>query len=468
MTFRSRFASTYADASRTPFWLDRPRPFAEQPPLSGPATADLVVVGGGFTGLWTALEAKQANPGLDVVLLEQNEIASAASGRNGGFCTATLTHGLANGVDRWPQDMPELERLGVENLAGIEGTVRRYDIDCDWRHSGELIVATQPWQIEGLRHTARVAPTFGRNIRFLERDEVAEEVRSPTYLAGFWDLEGAAMVDPAQLAWGLANACAQLGVRMHEHTTATGLEKDGGGVRVRTANAEVRAARAALGTNVFPNLVRRLRPFVVPVYDYVLATEPISAERWAEIGWGSRAGIADAGNRFHYYSRTEDDRIVWGGFDAIYHYGNGLGPEHDQRPETFELLAEHFFETFPQLLGTRFTHAWGGAIDTCTRFSPFFGTAMGGRVSYALGYTGMGVGPSRFGARVMLDLLAGARTERTALTMANHKPIPFPPEPLKWAGIELTKRGLAHADEHGGKRGLWLRTLDRLGVGFDS
>ncbi|MEA2521983.1 MAG: hypothetical protein QOI81_1629, partial [Actinomycetota bacterium] len=442
MTSRSRFAATYADAIRMPFWLDRTRPFAEQPALEGDVRADLIVVGGGFTGLWTALQAKEASPERDVVLLEQGEIASAATGRNGGFCTASLTHGLHNGAERWPEQMHELERQGMANLAEIEQAVHRYGIDCDWRHSGELILATQRWQLEGLRQTVEHAAGFGRTLRFLDHEQVAEEVRSPTYVGGFWDVEGAAMVDPARLAWGLAAACLQLGVRIHEHTAATGVAKDGIGVRVRTERGSVRAGHAALGTNVFPNLVRRVRPFVVPVYDYVLATEPIPAERWAEIGWESRAGLADSGNRFHYYSRTDDDRIVWGGFDAIYHYGNGLRPEHEQRATTFELLAEHFFETFPQLLGTRFSHTWGGAIDTCTRFSPFFGTALGGRVAYALGYTGMGVGASRFGARVMLDKLASADTERTRLQLTRRKPVPFPPEPLRWAGITLTKRAL--------------------------
>ncbi|MEP7059084.1 MAG: FAD-dependent oxidoreductase [Actinomycetota bacterium] len=468
MIARSRFAATYADAAHIPLWLDRPRPFDDQPALKGDVTADLVVVGGGFTGLWTALLAKEADPGRDVLLLEQREVANAATGRNGGFCAATLTHGLGNGAARWPDQMPELERQGAENLAGIEDTVHRYGIDCDWRHTGELILATQPWQLEGLRQTVEHAATLGRAVQFLDRDEVAQEVRSPTYLGGFRDVEGAAMVDPARLAWGLTTTCLQLGVRIHEHTAAIGLEKTGAGVLVRTRRGNVRAAHVALGTNVFPSLVRRVRPYVVPVYDYVLATEPIAAERWAEIGWETRTGLADAGNRFHYYSRTDDGRIVWGGFDAIYHYGNGLRPEHEQRATTFELLAEHFFETFPQLVGTRFSHTWGGAIDTCTRFSPFFGTALGGRVAYALGYTGMGVGASRFGASVMLDKLAGARTERTRLELTQRKPVPFPPEPIRWAGITLTKRALAHADEHGGARNLWLRTLDRFGVGFDS
>jgi glycine/D-amino acid oxidase-like deaminating enzyme len=206
----------------------------------------------------------------------------------------------------------------------------------------------------------------------------------------------------------------------------------------------------------------------VPVYDYVLATEPLDDARLGAIGWKSRVGIGDSANQFHYYRLTADQRIVWGGYDAVYHFGNGLRPALDSRPETFALLAQHLLETFPQLDGVRFTHAWGGAIDTCTRFCPFWLTAYGGRVGYVGGYTGLGVGASRFGARVLLDLLAGRRNELTSLDLVRSRPLPFPPEPLRWAGIELTRRSLDRADRDGGRRNLWLRTLDRVGLGFDS
>ena len=145
-----------------------------------------------------------------------------------------------------------------------------------------------------------------------------------------------------------------------------------------------------------------------------------------------------------------------------------MSPSFDQRPETFAMLVEHLVETFPQLEGVAMSHAWGGAIDTCARFSPFMGTARGGRVAYAAGYTGLGVGASRFGAAVMLDLLDGAVTERTENAMVRSMPLPFPPEPLRYAGIELTRWSLDRADHREGRRNLWLRALDRLGLGFDS
>jgi glycine/D-amino acid oxidase-like deaminating enzyme len=214
--------------------------------------------------------------------------------------------------------------------------------------------------------------------------------------------------------------------------------------------------------------VRAIRRYVVPVYDYVLVTEPLSPDRRSALGWRGRQGLTDLANQFHYYRLTSDDRVLWGGYDAVYNFRNGMGPHLDERPATFELLAAHFFETFPQLEGVRFTHRWGGAIDTCSRFSVMFGTALGGRAVYAVGYTGLGVAASRFGARVTLDLADGRDTERTRLKMVSSKPVPFPPEPLRWAGITLTRRALAKADRREGRRGPWLRTLDRLGMGFDS
>jgi len=197
-------------------------------------------------------------------------------------------------------------------------------------------------------------------------------------------------------------------------------------------------------------------------------TEPLSAAQKSAVGWAHRQGVGDASNMFHYYRLTRDDRILWGGYDAVYHYGSRIDRSLEQHGATHRRLAEHFFATFPQLEGLRVSHRWAGVIDTCTRFTAFFGTAYAGRVAYALGYTGLGVAATRFGADVALDLLAGERTERTRLAMVRDKPVPFPPEPLRFTGVQLTRWSLAHADAHGGRRNLWLRALDRAGLGFDS
>jgi glycine/D-amino acid oxidase-like deaminating enzyme len=452
-------AAALADAEPAVLWLDDPARPAPRPPLTTDTTADLVIVGGGFSGLWTALLAAQRHPGWEIVLVEGQRIGWAASGRNGGFCSASLTHGASNGARHFPGELDVLEELGQANLDAIEDDVAQHGIACDFSRAGALLVATEPYQVAGLRDEPG---------EFLDAAAVRAEVNSPTYLAGVWDRRGTALLNPAALAWGLARAAEDAGVRVYEHTPARSLRRAGGALLVTTPHGTVTARQAALGTNAFRSLLRRVRLHTVPVYDYVLATEPLSAAQLDSLGWRHGQGISDLANQFHYYRLTTDRRIVWGGYDAVYHFGREIRPAYDHRPATARTLAEHFFQTFPQLEGLRFTHQWGGAIDTSTRFCAFFGTAYRGDVAYALGYTGLGVGATRFGAAAMLDLLSGEPTPLTGLKLVTSTPPPFPPEPLAYAGIQLTRRALARADQHDGHRDLWLRALDRLGLGYDS
>ena len=460
-----------ADASHLPFWLDDPRRPDALEPFAESGDTDLLVVGGGFSGLWTALLAKEADPSRDVLLIEGSRIGWAASGRNGGFCSASITHGFENGVSRWPEELDVLTRLGQENLDAIAASIERYGIDCSFERTGDIALATETYQLAGLVGAPDVAARYGEKLELLDREQVLELVRSPRYLGGILDRDGVALVNPARLAWGLRAACLSLGVRIHEHTRAVDFgDSSGAKIEIRTESdagaGVVRAARVALATNAFPPLLRRLRHYVVPVYDYVLVTEPLSDEQWASIGWDGRQGLSNVGNQFHYYRRTDDGRILFGGYDAIYQ--RRVDARHDQREESFALLAEHLVEVFPALEGIRFSHRWGGAIDTCSRFSAFFGTARDGRVAYAAGFTGLGVGATRFGAQVMLDLLDGRDTERTRTRMVSTMPLPFPPEPVRGAAIGLTTWSLGQADRRDGRRNLWLRALDRLGLGFDS
>lgn len=457
-----------ADLQTTPFWLDDARRPEPSRPLQGDATADLVIVGGGFTGLWAALHAIERNPRRDVLLIEGDRIANEATGRNGGFVSASITHGLANGHGRWPDEMPELLRLGNANLDAIEAFIMREGIDCDFVRDGDLTVATQDYQVKMLQDHVELATKYGESATWLDREEMQARVRSSAYLGGVWSQGSTAVVNPARLAWGLADVARRKGVRIAEGTRLVDMQRDGSGMRVRTKTATIHARRVLLATGAGPSPVRTLKHYIAPVYDYVLVTEPLTPQQHADIGWNDFSGVDDAGNQFHYYRRTSDGRILWGGFDAVYHRGNGFGPQHDVDRESFGRLAQHFFATFPQLSGVNFTHGWGGAIDTCSRFAAFWGLAHSGRVSYVAGYTGLGVGTSRFGAEVALDLLDGIDSPATRLSMVRTKPLPFPPEPARSIGIDLMRRALAQADEREGHRNLWLRTMDRLGLGFDS
>jgi glycine/D-amino acid oxidase-like deaminating enzyme len=454
------------DAIQRPYWLDAPDRPAARPALDRPISADLLVIGAGFSGLWTAYEASLRHPDLDIVVVDGGRVGHAASGRNGGFIAASLTHGIANGISRWPQEMPELVRQGMANLDAIEATVSREGIECDFIRSGEVAVAVEPYQVDLLADDAAQAQELGLDEVFLGTDEVRSLLDSPTYLAGVYDRRGVAMVDPARLAWGLAAACERRGIRIFEGTPVRTLGRIGAGVLAGTDHGRVRAGRVALATSAYPPLLSRLGHYIVAVYDSVLMTEPLTPAQRAAIGWDGRQGFADAGNQFHYYRITSDGRILWGGYDASY-YGD-MGPHREDNTDAFGRLAEHFFQTFPQLVDVRFSHRWAGAIDTCSRFSAFWGTALGGRVAYSVGFTGLGVGASRFGAEVMLDLLWSQDTERTRLSMVRSKPIPFPPRPLRDAAIGVTRWSINRADENAGRRNAWLRTLDAIGLGFDS
>ena len=456
------------DGPAPSFWLDDAEAAVARP-VDVPDHADVVVVGAGFTGLWTALELTDREPGMQVVVLEAATVGHGASGRNGGFVEPSLTHGIANGLAHFPDEYEELHRLGAQNHAGLVAFVREHDIDCHLEQTGTIGVATEPWHLEGLAEEAELHERFGERTELLDADAVRAEVDSPTYLGGLHVPDGAAIVDPGRLVHGLARVARERGVQIAEHRPVTAMTRAGAGVRLDTPAGPVTGDRVVLATNAYSHRVlRRTARHFVPVYDHVLVTEPLATEHLARIGWKGRQGLYDVGNQFHYYRLTHDDRILWGGYDAVYHYGNGVGPQHDHRAATYALLEQHFRATFPQLDDVGFTHRWGGAIATTTRFTATFGDAMDGRVVYALGYTGLGVGATRFAARVLADRLVAPSSPLLRLRFTSSHPFPFPPEPLRWAGVQLTRRAIARADRREGRRGPWLALLDRFGIGFDS
>jgi glycine/D-amino acid oxidase-like deaminating enzyme len=465
-----RHLDAIADADPYPYWYDDADEPDSNPTLVRTESCDLCIVGGGYTGLWTAIIAKERDPSRDVILIDAHEVGSAASGRNGGFMDSSLTHGVANAQQRFPNEVNVLEELGLQNLNEIESAIRRYNIDCDYERTGAIDVATSSHPasyLAELRDDYQQLRSLGQSVEWLDQETLRGQVHSPTYSGGLWRKDRAALVDPARLAWGLKTAAESLGVRIYEDSKAISIEKDGVGVLVDTPLGRVRAGKVALGTNAFKPLLKRLGHYIAPVYDYCLVTEPLTPAQLASIGWQNRQGVSDIPNQFHYYRLTADNRILWGGYDAMYYFRGKMNTELESRPESWALLSQHFFQTFPQLEGVRFSHAWGGAIDTCTRFSVFWGRAMGGRVAYALGYTGLGTASTRFGAEVMLDLLDGRRSKATATKFVQDKPLPFPPEPFRFVGIQTTRWSLDREDKTG-KRNIWLKSLDRLGLGFDT
>ncbi len=456
------------------YWYTTGDPGPSRAAASGRVPADVAIIGAGFTGLWAAIQLLDTDPSLRVVILEAERVGWGASSRNGGFCASSLTHGLGNGLLHFPDEIDVLEREGERNLRELVAFVRSEGIDCDLEESGALDVATAPWQVRELQEYVELGARHGIDLELLDRDDVRADVHSPLWLAGVRSgPERNVMLNPARLAWGLAAAAERRGAVLLEGSRVTSIRRRAGGVTLAVSAADRRratvdAAQVVVATSAYSGWLRRLIPVFVPVYDYALMTEPLTPAQRASIGWQRRQGMSDAGNQFHYFRLSADDRILWGGYDAIYHPGNRVIDAHDRRPATFARLAVQFREAFPQLEAVRFTHAWGGPIDTTTRFTVTFGDALGGRVQYALGYTGLGVGASRWAAGILRDRLLRPDAPLLDLRFVRSRPLPIPPEPVRTPVVELMRREVIRADEQEGRRGLFLAAMDAIGIGFDS
>ncbi len=450
------------------FWLDQAARPERLRPLAGDQRCELLIVGGGFTGMWAALQAKEKNPALDIILIEASEIGDGASGRNGGFLSHKLAHGEMNAEYHFPGESEKLAKLGQQNLRELIETLDRYGIDARYERTGNIAVTTQHSQNQTAAETAENARKAGEDAIWLSEQQVREKVNSPTYCGGIWYRGGQdGLVDPAYLCWGLKQTLISLGVRVFEGTPLLRLHSTSGGMQVDCPEASVRCGKVLLATNAFRNPIAKARRLVIPVWDYVLATEPLSPAQREEIGWKGREGLSNIANMFHYYRMTHDHRITWGGGTTVcYYYGNGADPRLSDSRKRYVQLAKEFLETFPQLQGIRFTHRWSGIIASSTRFCMTPGTAFDAKVAWSIGYTGLGVGATRFGARVGLELLGYDPSEILEMQFVRKPSMAWPPEPFRWAGVTLTRSEMARADRNDGRRGLWLKLLDRLKLGF--
>ena len=380
-------------------------------------------------------------------MLEGARIAANASGRNGGFMASFLTHGVGNGAARFPEEMAELERLGIENFAETLRSLERLGIECELEPTGDLDVAVQPHELPWLAEEAEALREYGHEVELLDREQVRAQVHSPIYEGGLWRKSGAAIVNPAKLAWGLADAVERLGVRIHERTPVDRVHRLGAGLGLQ-AERQGRSRPPGAARDERLSRPRRGDP---PAGHAGLglraghrAAEP-GPQRDA-IGWRNRQGVGDIANQFHYYRLTRRRSDPLGRLRRDLRLRRAdRRPARAARARASRCSRHTSSPRFPQLDGIRFTHRWGGAIDTCSRFFAFQGTALGGRLAYTVGHTGLGVGASRFGARVALDLLAGRETRRRGCARCDRSRA-LPPEPLRWAAVELTRNRLAAAD----------------------
>jgi glycine/D-amino acid oxidase-like deaminating enzyme len=450
------------DTTLYPLWLDDPAAPASLPHLVGAHQAELVIVGGGFTGLWAALIAKTRDPAREIVLIEAGRVAHGASGRPGGIVSASVMHGLGNAARIFPNDLAALERLGIENLDGWRDAIAEHGIDAELEWGGEMTVAVDPAHVPALVEEYELHRRHGHDVVLLDRAGVQAQVASPLFEGAIWSRERTGTVNPAKLAWGLRDACLRLGVRIWEHSPMEQVEDRGATLRLTTHDGQVTAPRVLFATNAWMAGHPHIRRRVVAMRDRVLATEPLSADQLGRLGWTGRQGIYDTRTQLNYMRLTRDNRIVYGGRIG-YYYGDATDPAGDRRPEVYDRLAGYFRRTFPQLHDVRFSHAWSGPIDLTTRMAVHFQRYYGGKGVYAGGYSGFGVTASRFGARLALDMLAGRDTAELRMEFASTLPRRIPPEPLRWIGAATTMRALDRVDEKGGWRRAWIAMVHKMG-----
>lgn len=450
------------------FWLAA-MPQREVTRLTEATTADIVVIGGGLTGFWAALFLKELDPSRDVALIEQGVAAYGASGRNAGMLSETVDHSHSLAIQHFgAEEAARLARLGQTNVDELLAFVQERGIACDYEASGRLMVALTPGHVEEAKRTMEVAQSLGIDtFKLLNREQTQAEVHCPLYL-GAVEVSGGGILDPAKLTDGLRREAERLGVRVYERTTVEGIEAHGAGVIVRANGTTLSAGRAVLATSAYTHhLVPSVRHRFIPLYDYVVVSEPLSPQQWAEIGWKKHQGITDGRTFFNYYRPTADGRVLWGTSEATYYRGNRVDPACDHSPSHYASLKESWNRHFPTLSSLKWEYAWGGAICSTTRLTPFFGTALGGRASYGLGYTGHGLGTTRLAGRILAHMALDRSSDLLDLSLVTKPPFPYPPEPIRGWAVDAVTASLRKVDA-GESPNLLLRTLDAMGLGFSS
>ena len=462
------------DATLGPLWHDpKIMPDAE-PSLGKDERCELLIVGGGFTGLWAAVQAKERKPDADIILIERTFVGDGASGRNGGFLSTSVTHGETNTDAQFPGEKEKIEALGKQNITELLDTLQRWNIDARYEATGSTSLALSPEVAEEMREEFLAARAAGEPVTWYDQDAIREQVNSPLIYAGLKNQNGlSGVVDPARICWGLKSALLnRLGVRIFEGTRMINVKPVGKtGMKTICEGGVIHSDKVLLATNAYTSSIARIRNSVIPVWDYQIATEPLTDKQLDKINWGKpglRHALGSRTNMFHYFRLTQDNRITWGGGGAVrYYFNRGINGELMDAPARYEQLATEFFEMFPQLEGdVKFTHRWGGIIATSTRFCVVPGVKHNGRLAWAVGYTGNGVSASRFGARIGIELLGYQPSEVIKMKLVTRKALPWPPEPFRWIAVRMTQLALIRADRNGGKRGLWLKFLDALGLGF--
>ncbi len=450
-------------------WFDTlGAPVVPRPPLSGDTDVDVAIVGGGFTGLWTARALAVADPSLRIAVLEREVAGFGASGRNGGWCSALFAASDARIARQHGRDAATRMRRAMEDTVDQVGAAATAEgIDCAFAKGGTVVAARSAAQVARARAEIDEARQFGlteEDLRWLDAGAAGAIVGMDGVLGATYTPHCAAL-HPARLARGLAEAVARRGVAVYEQTPVTSITPGGPGRRpsVRAGSATVRAdvvVRALEGwTAELPGDERAL----APVYSLMVATEPLPADFWATAGLARRETFSDFRHLIIYGQRTDDDRLAFGGRGAPYHFGSAVRAGFDRVPSVHDALRATLLELFPRLEGVAMTHAWGGPLGVPRDWFSSVGLDRATGIAWAGGYVGDGVSTTNLAGRTLADLILDRSSDLVTLPWVGHRSPRWEPEPLRWLGVNAGLWAMQWADRSEGRRGRPSRLAERMG-----
>ncbi len=445
---------TLESALPHPLWWDAVRSEPTRPPLPADASMDVVIVGAGFTGLWTAYYLKALDPALRIMVLEREHVGFGASGRNGGWCQGEYPLGLATLAHHHGAEAAmRFQRAAFDAVLEVGRVAQSEDFDCHYQLGGRALFARSPLQAERAKQHVSNHHAVGLShddIRYLDRDEAVAIARVSGVTGGSFTPTAAAL-QPALLAHGLADAAERRGVVIHEGTAVTAIEA--GRVHTRAqahpsdGGAVVTAGVVLRATEGYTRDFAPERRTLIPLYSLMVATEPIPERTWDELGLAGREVFADYGHMVIYGQRTADGRLAFGGRGAPYHWRSGIAARFDVDDTVHGHLARLLPELFPTLEGTAITHRWGGPLGVPRDWSPTVSFDPASGLGFAGGYVGDGVALANLAGRTLAELVVGTESERTILPWVQHPWRKWEPEPLRYLGVNA---------------GLWLtRSADR-------
>jgi glycine/D-amino acid oxidase-like deaminating enzyme len=427
------------------FWRESTEPRAVHPPVAGNLSADVAIVGGGYTGLATAYHLKTADPSLKVAVLDAETAGFGASGRNAGFVMTLF--GASSGLMKSLHGKDKLlaaHKYMESAIDALEGMVNEHKIDCDFERSGFLKVATSPAYETRIKNEIELFHSIGaEGFEWLDATQVAARVRSPTFMGACWEPH-CGLLNPVKWVDALRRLAVARGAKLYEGTRVESVTHEGGKFQVATPGGAVTADKVVFATNGYTHLIPGLASKQIPAFAYIVVTERLSEAQRAAIGWTGREGIEDGRNFMHFYRLTPDNRILVGGGPGLVPYGGSM--DHDAYPKAWEHLQAFITTTFPALRGIRFTHRWGGAFSVTSDSTPQIGTLHGGGAVYSIGCTGHGVAMTHMNGRILRDLVLGRKTELTELWFVNRRSFPIPPEPIRSLAIKAVIAGMSLDD----------------------